>query len=57
MKYAFFVTSHGFGHASRASAVMDALSLRDPQARFEIFSGTPEWLFLDSGVRNFRSGR
>lgn len=53
MKIAFFITSHGFGHASRSSAVLNALSEKMPDTHFEIYTGTPEWLFLDSFVKNF----
>lgn len=45
---AYFVTPHGFGHATRASAVMAALQARHPQLRFEIFTTVPEWVFADS---------
>ena len=53
MNIAYFISSHGFGHATRASAVMDALALRDPQTHFDIYSGTPEWLFRDSYISNY----
>lgn len=53
LNVAYFISSHGFGHASRASAIMDALSARIPQIHFEIYTGTPEWLFTDSAVRNY----
>jgi len=45
---AFFVTPHGFGHAARSCAVMEAIHARDPDTRFEIFTGVPEWFFRDS---------
>ena len=45
---AFFVTPHGFGHAARASAVMDALSRFPEPCRFEIFTEAPRWFFDDS---------
>ena len=53
MKIAYFISSHGFGHATRATAIMTALRSRDPEIRFEIFTGTPEWLFLDAGMTNY----
>ena len=53
MKIAYFISSHGFGHASRASAIMEALTALDPQIRFDIYTGTPEWLFRDAGLTNF----
>lgn len=45
---AYFVSPHGFGHASRASAVMDALWRKHPQVHFEIFTQTPLWFFNHS---------
>ncbi|PIP38858.1 MAG: hypothetical protein COX19_10355 [Desulfobacterales bacterium CG23_combo_of_CG06-09_8_20_14_all_51_8] len=45
---AFFVTPHGFGHAARAAAVMNAIFARWPFARFEIFTLSPEWFFRNS---------
>lgn len=45
---AVFVSPHGFGHAARASAVMEALHRR-VGARFELFATTPRW-FLDESV-------
>ena len=53
MNIAYFISSHGFGHASRASAIMEALSFNDPQIHFDIYTGTPEWLFRDAGLKNF----
>ena len=54
MNIAYFISSHGFGHASRASAIMEAIHGRDPEVRFEIFSGTPEWLFRDSYLTDYQ---
>jgi hypothetical protein len=45
---AYFVTPHGFGHATRASAVMDALQRRYSELRCEIFTRVPCWLFAES---------
>jgi UDP:flavonoid glycosyltransferase YjiC (YdhE family) len=44
-KIAFFVTPHGFGHAARSAAVMEALLQRVPALHFEIFTQIPEWFF------------
>jgi hypothetical protein len=44
---AVFVSPHGFGHAARASAVMEALHRRIG-ARFELFTTTPRWFFDES---------
>lgn len=45
---AYFITPHGFGHATRACAVMAALQRRWPQRRCEIFTQTPRWIFEES---------
>lgn len=46
---AYFVSPHGFGHAARACAVMEALHQRHPAAyHFDIFTLVPEWFFADS---------
>ena len=45
---AYFITPHGFGHAARASAVMDAVSKIVPSVSFEIFTTVPKWFFEDS---------
>jgi hypothetical protein len=45
---AAFVSSHGFGHAARISAVMAALQKMNPEIHFEIFTEVPEWFFLDT---------
>jgi len=47
---AYFISSHGFGHAARASAVMAALQDRLPSISFEIFTQIPRWAFDDSAV-------
>ena len=50
---AYFITPHGFGHASRAAAVMAALSLMAPAIRFELFTTCPQWIFEESVGTNF----
>lgn len=45
---AYFVSPHGFGHAARASAVMEAIQTLQPNLRFEIFTKVPEWFFAES---------
>lgn len=45
---AFFITSHGLGHAARAAGVMAALHELNSELHFEIFSTVPEWFFKDS---------
>jgi hypothetical protein len=44
-RFAFFITPHGYGHAARACAVMNAISERLPGACFEIFTRSPLWFF------------
>jgi hypothetical protein len=53
LSIAYFVTSHGFGHAARASAVMNAIHVRWPFVHFEIFTNTPEWFFNNSLLMSF----
>lgn len=46
---AVFVSSHGFGHAARACALMQEVEARAPfPVRFEIYSEAPEWFFEES---------
>ena len=47
-KIAYFVSAHGFGHATRACAVMAAIQTLAPAVQFEIFTAIPHWLFDDS---------
>jgi hypothetical protein len=47
MNIAYFISDHGFGHATRASAVMSAVRRVAPSVHFEIFTQTPDWLFQD----------
>ena len=45
---AFFITPHGFGHATRAAAVMAALQEKDPAIHFHIFTQVSSHIFQDS---------
>jgi hypothetical protein len=47
-RIAFFISSHGYGHAARAAAVMEAFHRVDPKREFEIFTEVPEWFFRHS---------
>ncbi|MFA5836350.1 MAG: hypothetical protein WC837_05285 [Bellilinea sp.] len=49
----YFITAHGFGHAARASAVMQALQARLPNVHFDLFTQVPEWFFRDSVSAGF----
>ncbi len=44
---AYFVTPHGYGHATRTAAVMGSLQALETDIRFELFSTVPAWLFKD----------
>ena len=52
-RIAYFITPHGFGHAARASAIMDAVNDILPFVSFDIFSTVPEWFFKDSLASQF----
>ncbi len=47
-KIAYFVSHHGFGHAARASAVMQAIHSLRPEIEFELFTRAPRWFFDSS---------
>jgi Glycosyltransferase family 28 C-terminal domain len=47
-RIAYFITPHGFGHAARASAIMDAVSDILPFVSFDILTTVPDWFFEDS---------
>ena len=51
-KVAFVISSHGFGHASRASAIIEAMRDRDPALVVELFTHVPRWYF-SQGIGNF----
>jgi hypothetical protein len=57
VRIAWFITPHGFGHATRAAAVMAALHGLHPDVRFELFSTCPDWIFRDSMQAPFRYHR
>jgi len=52
-RIAYFITPHGFGHAARSSAVMDAVNKIDPSVSFDIFTTVPKWFFEDSVYSRF----
>jgi UDP-N-acetylglucosamine:LPS N-acetylglucosamine transferase len=47
-RIAYFISPHGYGHAARAAAVMEAMYEIHPAVRFEIFTQVPRWFFDDS---------
>ena len=48
MPIAYFVTPHGFGHATRAAAVMAALQQQKPGLCVDIFTQAPRRIFEES---------
>jgi UDP:flavonoid glycosyltransferase YjiC (YdhE family) len=52
-RIAYFISPHGFGHAARAAAVMEAAHRVDEKVRFEIFTRVPDWFFKQSLTRGF----
>jgi len=52
-RLAYFVTPHGFGHAARACAVIQALWARRSDLQVELFTTTPRWFFAESLRRRF----
>jgi len=47
-RVAYIVSSHGFGHAARACAVMAEVRRQCPSIHFEIFTEVPKWFFSES---------
>ena len=54
---AVFVSPHGFGHAARAAAVLDALAERRPGLQIHLFTTVPRWFFGESLAVPFRYHR
>ncbi len=50
----YFVSAHGFGHASRAAAVMESIHELLPTVRFHIITTIPAWFFSDSLGNGFQ---
>ena len=48
VRIAYFISSHGLGHAARAAAVMEAIREIDPSVVFDIFTAAPEWFFKET---------
>ena len=53
-RLALFVTPHGFGHAARSAAVVEALGALVPGLEVELWTSVPEWLFRESLSVPFR---
>jgi isopentenyldiphosphate isomerase len=45
---AFFISPHGFGHASRAAAVINAIAAKWPFVHVHLFTTIPAWFFEDT---------
>lgn len=52
-RIAAFITPHGFGHTTRAIAVLESLQQRYPELVLQIFTTVPEYLFKQS-LTNYR---
>jgi len=45
---ACFISPHGFGHAARAAAVIEALHRKMANVRIDIYTSVPQWFFDQS---------
>ncbi len=52
-RIAYFISPHGFGHAARAAAVMEALLALNSDIQFELFTLVPPWFFEHSAAGHF----
>jgi len=50
----WFISPHGYGHAARSCAIMDALSEQQPEIQFEIFTTIPEHFFSSALQAQYR---
>lgn len=50
---AYFISPHGFGHAARACAVIQAANTVLPNVHFHLFTTVPEWFFQNSLESNW----
>ena len=41
----FYVSGHGFGHASRTIEVINAILVKRPETRIGVRTAAPRWLF------------
>ncbi|GIV66262.1 MAG: glycosyltransferase family protein [Chloroflexota bacterium] len=48
MKISVVISPHGFGHASRAVAVIQMLHRTISDCKFDVITNVPEWFFKDS---------
>src|SRR3990172_3080775 len=45
MTLVIYTSGHGFGHASRDIAILDAMARRRPDARIVVRTSVPRWFF------------
>ena len=46
----FYITGHGFGHASRSLEIINAIAIRQPSPQIVVRTSVPRW-FLDASAR------
>lgn len=51
---AFFISSHGYGHASRSAAIIESILAKNPNVRISIFTETPLTFFEESLSEPFK---
>lgn len=54
MNIAFFISSHGYGHAAREAAIMTALKSRRSNIMISIYTETPASFFSQSSIPQFQ---
>lgn len=54
LRVAAFVSPHGFGHAARSAAVLEALGALLPDLELDLRTTVPEWFFRESLTIPFR---
>jgi len=50
LRIVFYISGHGFGHASRDVELIDAIAAADGGARFVARTTVPDWLFARAGA-------
>jgi hypothetical protein len=53
LRVLFYISGHGFGHATRMTALMNALASREPDVEMFICTRAPEWVFATSVTTRF----
>lgn len=47
-RIACFISPHGYGHAARSCAILEAIQERDSSIQLDIFTRVPKWFFEES---------